>query len=97
VGPKNSTRFYSTTLFNDHWGEQAHVNTDNSLSISMVSHGLDTEQARKSWQPFLDWIARPPADYKLKAAPIVADQKLPTPDGRLSANHFRMAVFRCPR
>jgi hypothetical protein len=24
----------------------------------MVSHGLDTEQAKKIWQPFLDWVAR---------------------------------------
>ncbi len=59
--------FYSTALFNDHWGEQAHVNTDNSLEISMVSHGLTTDEARKIWQPFLDWIAHSPTDYTLKA------------------------------
>lgn len=63
--------FYRTSLFNDHWGEQAHVNADNSLTISMVSHGLDTTQAKLIWQPFLDWIARSPADYTLKAPPIV--------------------------
>src|SRR5271167_3606957 len=63
--------FYRTSLFNDHWGEQAHVNTDNSLTISMVSHGLETAQAKKIWQPFLDWIASSPADYTLKAPPIV--------------------------
>ncbi len=62
---------YRTSLFNDHWGEQAHVNTNNSLTISMVSHGLDTAQAKQIWQPFLDWIARSPAGYTLKAPPIV--------------------------
>ncbi len=62
---------YRTSLFNDHWGEQAHVNTDNSLTISMVSYGLDTAQAKEIWQPFLDWIARSPAAYTLKAPPIV--------------------------
>jgi FAD/FMN-containing dehydrogenase len=63
--------FYREQLFNDHWGEQAHVNSDNSLTISMVSHGLDTAQTRKIWQPFLDWVAHSPADYTLKAPPIV--------------------------
>ena len=63
--------FYSTALFNDHWGEQAHVEPDNSLEISMVSHGLTTEQARNVWQPFLDWIAKSPADYTLKEPPSI--------------------------
>ncbi len=62
---------YRASLFNDHWGEQAHVNTNNSLTISMVSHGLETAQAKQVWQPFLDWIARSPADYSLKAPPII--------------------------
>lgn len=57
----------------------------------MVSHGLDTEQARKIWQPFLDWIARAPADYTLKAAPIVGS--LPArywwdPEWREQHHHF---------
>jgi FAD/FMN-containing dehydrogenase len=63
--------FYRTSLFNDHWGEQAHVNTDNSLTISMVSYGLDSAEAKKIWQPFLDWVARSPAAYTLKAPPII--------------------------
>ncbi len=62
---------YRNALFNDHWGEQAHVNSDNSLTISMVSHGLDTAESKKIWQPFLDWIARSPADYTLQAPSIV--------------------------
>ncbi|HUJ40123.1 MAG TPA: FAD-dependent oxidoreductase, partial [Candidatus Acidoferrales bacterium] len=48
--------FYRDALFNDHWGEQAHVSPHNVLGISMVSLGLSTEEARKVWQPFLDWI-----------------------------------------
>lgn len=62
---------YRTSLFNDQWGEQAHVNPDNSLAISMVSHGLDTLQARRIWQPFLDWVTGSPDAYSLKAPPIV--------------------------
>jgi FAD/FMN-containing dehydrogenase len=63
--------FYSEQLFNDHWGEQAHVGPDNSLTIVMVSQGLDTEQSKKIWKPFLDWVAQAPADYSLAAPPIV--------------------------
>jgi hypothetical protein len=33
------------------------------LGLSMVSLGLSTEDARKVWQPFLDWIARLPGAY----------------------------------
>jgi hypothetical protein len=63
--------FYCDQLFNDHWGEQAHVNGNNSLDISMVSHGLDTAQAKKIWQPFLDWLAASPNVYTLKEPPII--------------------------
>lgn len=63
--------FYREALFGDHWGEQAHVSPDNSLEISMVSHGLDTEQSQKVWQPFLDWLARSPTAYSVKAPPRI--------------------------
>ncbi len=63
--------FYQENLFNDHWGEQAHVNPDNSLVISMVSHGLDTGQAKKVWKPFLDWVARSPQAYSLEDRLII--------------------------
>jgi FAD binding domain/Berberine and berberine like len=61
--------FYRERLFNDHWGEQAHINPDNSLSISMVFQGMDGEQARMVWKPFLDWVARSRHAYKLEAPP----------------------------
>ena len=63
--------FYRESLFNDHWGEQAHVAPDNSLEVSMVSHGLDTEQSRKVWQPFLDWLARSPQAYSIEGTPRI--------------------------
>jgi FAD/FMN-containing dehydrogenase len=58
--------FYSEHLFNDHWGEEAHVNPDNTLGIDMVSHGLDAEQSKKVWQPFLDWVAASPHAYSIE-------------------------------
>ncbi|MGH9433497.1 MAG: FAD-dependent oxidoreductase [Terriglobia bacterium] len=64
--------FYYEHLFNDHWGEQAHVNPENSLVISMASQGLDTGQAKKVWQPFLDWVARSPRAYSLEGRPTIA-------------------------
>jgi hypothetical protein len=61
--------FYRERLFNDHWGEQAHINPDNSLAISMVFQGMDGEQARLVWKPFLDWVARTRYAYKFEAPP----------------------------
>jgi FAD/FMN-containing dehydrogenase len=58
--------FYRERLFNDHWGEQAHVKPDNTLVISMTSYGLDTEQAKKVWQPFLHWVRRSPNAYSIE-------------------------------
>jgi len=63
--------FYSEALFNDHWGEQAHIAPDNSLEIGMVFQGLDTEQSRRIWQPLLDWLAQSPAAYSIEAPPDI--------------------------
>jgi len=64
--------FYQEYLFNDHWGEQAHVKPDNTLVISMVSHGLDRGQVKKVWQPFLDWVARSPHEYSLEGRLVLS-------------------------
>ena len=58
--------FYAEHLFNDHWGEQAHLRGDNVLAITMVSQGLDREQSQKVWQPFLDWVKRSPNGYSIE-------------------------------
>jgi FAD/FMN-containing dehydrogenase len=55
--------FYAEHLCNDHWGEQAHLRPDNVFEIAMVSRGLDAEEARKVWQPFLDWVKQSPNGY----------------------------------
>ncbi len=56
--------FYATSLANPHWGEQAAVQSDNSLKISMVSQGLSKDEARAVWQPFFEWVAASP-DYSV--------------------------------
>jgi FAD/FMN-containing dehydrogenase len=63
--------FYREQLFNDHWGEQVRVQPDNSLAVSMVSHGLDTDQAIKIWQPFLDWLNRSKGAYTIAGPTII--------------------------
>jgi hypothetical protein len=77
--------FYSEALLNDHWGEQAHIAPDNSLEISMVFQGLATEQSRRIWQPFLDWLARSPAAYSIEAPPDI---------GSMPARHWWDVAWR---
>jgi FAD/FMN-containing dehydrogenase len=60
---------YSQSLFNPHWGESVQVGRDNTLKLSMVCQGLDTDQAKAAWRPFLDWVAAAPGDFGL-AEPI---------------------------
>ncbi len=62
--------FYREQLFNDHWGEQAHINPDNSLAINMVVRGMHEEQTRKAWKPFLDWISHSPHAYRFEEPPV---------------------------
>jgi FAD/FMN-containing dehydrogenase len=63
--------FYAAHLFNDHWGEQAHVRGDNVLEINMLSQGLDAEQSREVWQPFLDWVKKSPYGYSLVGRVVI--------------------------
>ena len=63
--------FYREALCNDHWGEQAHFSPENKLEISMVHLGLDTEQAQKVWQPFLNWLTQAPAAYTIESKPVI--------------------------
>ena len=64
--------FYRDHLFNDHWGEQAHVTPDNALVINMLSQGLDTAESKAVWQPFLDWVKRTPDAYSVKWPVVIA-------------------------
>jgi FAD/FMN-containing dehydrogenase len=63
--------FYRDALFNDQWGEQAHFSPENKLEISMVHLGLDTEQSRRVWQPFLDWLRQSSSAYTIESEPEI--------------------------
>lgn len=63
--------FYRDRLFNDHWGEQVHCSPTNQLTFNMVGQGLDSEQSRATWQPFLNWLARSPGAYKIESRPKI--------------------------
>jgi len=63
--------FYRESLFNDHWGEHAHIGEDNVLDLLMVCHDSSTEEVRKTWQPFLDWVASRPGAYTIEGQPIL--------------------------
>jgi len=63
--------FYRENLFNDHWGEHAQIAGNNVLDLLMVCHDLSTEEVKKIWQPFLDWVARSPAAYTVQGQPIL--------------------------
>ncbi|MDQ3744861.1 MAG: FAD-binding protein, partial [Acidobacteriota bacterium] len=63
--------FYREQLFNEHWGESVRISPRNALAVNMVSYGLSTEEAKKAWQPFLDWVAQSKGDYSLPEEPII--------------------------
>jgi FAD binding domain len=63
--------FYRRNLFNQYWGEQALLWPNNTLQISMLSNGLDTNQAKQVWQPFIDWVKSTPG-YSFRSPVVVA-------------------------
>ncbi|OEZ60670.1 FAD-dependent oxidoreductase [Duganella sp. HH105] len=52
--------FYAGALFKPQWGEQIGFNTDNTMDVSMVSQGLNQQQAEAAWAPFLAWLRERP-------------------------------------
>jgi FAD/FMN-containing dehydrogenase len=62
---------YRNRLFNPYWGESVHFRPDNTLAISMISQGLNDQQAQDVWQPFLDWVAGSPRELDLMHAPVI--------------------------
>jgi FAD/FMN-containing dehydrogenase len=60
--------FYADNLLNPHWGEQVAIHSDNTLEISMVCQGLDTDQIKAAWQPFFDWVNASPHDFTIADA-----------------------------
>jgi len=65
--------FYAERLFNPHWGGRVTFPRNDSLSVAMVSYGLDKDAGQAAWQPFLDWITASPQDYRLTGKPVIAD------------------------
>ena len=65
--------FYAERLCNPHWGGRIFLQRNDTLAIEMVSCGLDKPAAQAMWQPFLDWIAASPQDYRLTGKPLIAD------------------------
>jgi hypothetical protein len=52
---------------------------DNGLDLLMVCHNLSTQEVKKTWQPFLDRLARSPGAYTIQGQPIL---------GSLPARHW---------
>jgi FAD/FMN-containing dehydrogenase len=71
--------FYADNLFNPHWGESVAIRPGNTFAISMVSQGLNRQQAEDVWRPFLDWVAGSPQDFAVTDGPRI---------GSLPAKHW---------
>ena len=57
--------FYHEALLNSHWGEQAILDSDNTLKLSMVMQGMTGPEAREVWKPFFEWVKASTQDYTI--------------------------------
>lgn len=76
---------YRNRLFNPYWGEGVGFRHDNTLAVSMISQGLDEQQAADAWRPFLDWVAGSPGELTLVRQPVIRS---------MSARHWWDPEFR---
>ncbi len=60
--------FYSSGLFNPHWGEQLRF-SGRKLQVTMVCHGLSQAEIEATWKPLLGWIAVRGGDYRFTMEP----------------------------
>jgi FAD/FMN-containing dehydrogenase len=63
---------YATSLFNPHWGETLHVETDNVLRLSMVYQGLTRQEAEGLWAPFFEWV-RASEEYSISSEILIVE------------------------
>ncbi|MEO6535620.1 MAG: FAD-binding oxidoreductase [Sphingomicrobium sp.] len=61
---------YADHLFNPHWGEQIRFER-RTMSVAMVSQGLDKAQIERAWKPLFDWIKAQGDDYALAGEPLL--------------------------
>ena len=64
-------RFYSTSLFNPHWGNIVSFKPDNSITIEMLFQGLNKDEAREAWRPLFDFIEKSPDDFSMESRPLI--------------------------
>ncbi|HEX4060372.1 MAG TPA: FAD-binding oxidoreductase [Streptosporangiaceae bacterium] len=55
-------------LGRQHWGEQIKFTADNSIEMLMLAANLTNDEAKKVWQPFLDWVGSQPKAYESDAS-----------------------------
>lgn len=55
--------FYREKLFNPHWGENVHIQPDNTLEFDMACAGLESAQVAETWRPFFEWVKARPQDF----------------------------------
>lgn len=60
--------FYSSDLFNPHWGEQLRF-SGRKLQVTMVCHGLSQAEIEAAWKPLLGWIGERKSDYRFTMQP----------------------------
>jgi len=65
--------FYAERLIGPNWGGSINLQRNGTLTVAMLSYGLDKGAGQAVWQPFLDGIAASPQDYRLTGKPIIAD------------------------
>src|SRR4030095_15632768 len=86
--------FYREALLNPHWGEQAILDSDNTLKLSLVMQGMTGPEARDVWKRFFDWVKASSDDYT-----IVEELRAGAMEARnwWRAGGCRGAVVRDPR
>ena len=57
-------RFYPEHINNENWGETVQFTPDNTLKLALIFIDLPEKEAKRIWQPFMEWLDAHPNDYE---------------------------------
>ncbi len=68
--------FYRQQLFNQHWGEQMRFHSNNTIGITMLFHGINEAEVKKTWSSLQSFVDHHPDKYSWKEPLVI--QELPS-------------------
>ena len=90
---KHLLTFLHDHIINPHWGEQVAFSSNNKITLSLVSQGLDRKAGEAVWSPFVKWVKSQPKRFAIK---INIDKISPQQEWHYNSDNSSMTLNKLP-